>query len=169
MFTSNVDGQFQRAGFPEESVYECHGSIHYLQCAGPCGDAIWPADGTRVVVDEQTMRAEGDLPRCGRCGGLARPNVLMFGDGQWSEARAARQAARYRGWLKRARGAKLAVIECGAGTAVPTVRLESERAANRPGATLVRINLREPAVPASRHVPLSLGAAEALKAINAFL
>ncbi|MCO4774205.1 MAG: hypothetical protein KDA24_29510 [Deltaproteobacteria bacterium] len=30
VFTSNVDGQFQRAGY--ETVCEVHGSIHHLQC-----------------------------------------------------------------------------------------------------------------------------------------
>src|SRR4051812_41712489 len=48
VFTSNVDGHFERAGFPAERVLECHGSIHFLQCARPCGEAIWPADGVRV-------------------------------------------------------------------------------------------------------------------------
>src|SRR5262245_53491765 len=38
VFTSNVDGQFQRAGFAAERVLECHGSIHFLQCAQPCGN-----------------------------------------------------------------------------------------------------------------------------------
>lgn len=36
VFTSNVDGQFQKEGFPEESVAECHGSIQFLQCTEPC-------------------------------------------------------------------------------------------------------------------------------------
>lgn len=36
VFTSNVDGQFQRAGFGEDVVAECHGSIHHLQCTRPC-------------------------------------------------------------------------------------------------------------------------------------
>src|SRR6266508_1289115 len=39
--TSNVDGQFQKAGFPEERVLEVHGSIHHLQCTSPCSPAIW--------------------------------------------------------------------------------------------------------------------------------
>jgi NAD-dependent SIR2 family protein deacetylase len=30
--TSNVDGQFQKAGYGEDKVYEVHGSIHLLQC-----------------------------------------------------------------------------------------------------------------------------------------
>ena len=30
VFTSNVDGHFQKAGFPSARVYECHGSIHRI-------------------------------------------------------------------------------------------------------------------------------------------
>ncbi|MDQ3578948.1 MAG: NAD-dependent protein deacetylase, partial [Actinomycetota bacterium] len=33
VFTSNVDGQFQRAGFTD--VAEVHGTIHWLQCLVP--------------------------------------------------------------------------------------------------------------------------------------
>ena len=32
VFSSNVDGQFQKAGFTEEQIHECHGSIHHLRC-----------------------------------------------------------------------------------------------------------------------------------------
>jgi NAD-dependent SIR2 family protein deacetylase len=78
VFTSNVDGQFQRAGF--DGVVEAHGSIHHLQCVRPCSDDVWPADGVQVDVDGATMRAVPPLPRCRRCGGLARPNILKFGD-----------------------------------------------------------------------------------------
>src|SRR5262245_41039497 len=80
VFTSNVDGHFQRAGFPEERVLECHGSIHHLQCAERCTPDVWPADGVEVEVDEATVRARSELPRCPRCGAVARPNILMFGD-----------------------------------------------------------------------------------------
>jgi NAD-dependent SIR2 family protein deacetylase len=165
VFTSNVDGQFQRAGFSPDQVVECHGSIHLLQCARPCGNDVWAADGVRVEVDEATMRAAGDLPRCPACGGAARPNVLMFGDGHWLEHRTEDQHRRYADWL-RARSGRLVVVECGAGTGVPTVRRESERVARRPGATLVRVNVREPHVPPRGHVGLPLGAAAALAAID---
>jgi hypothetical protein len=60
VFTSNVDGQFQRAGF--DGVAECHGSIHHLQCLVDCGQPVWSADGTVVDVDETTMRARTDVP-----------------------------------------------------------------------------------------------------------
>ena len=32
VYTSNVDGHFQKAGFSQDQVCECHGSIHHLQC-----------------------------------------------------------------------------------------------------------------------------------------
>ncbi len=82
VFTSNVDGQFQKAGFAPERIVECHGSIHHLQCAILCCAAIWAADALRLEVDAAACRARSALPRCPHCGGLARPNILMFGD--WS-------------------------------------------------------------------------------------
>src|SRR5438270_529717 len=37
VFTTNVDGQFQKAGFPDDRLVERHGSIHHLQCLRRCG------------------------------------------------------------------------------------------------------------------------------------
>src|SRR6185369_1821164 len=79
--TSNVDGQFQKAGFAEDRLLEVHGSIHHLQCLRPCCPAIW-ANEEQIPVDMATMRAD-HIPRCPHCGGVARPNVLMFGDFSW--------------------------------------------------------------------------------------
>src|SRR5689334_1769793 len=91
VFTSNVDGQFQKAGFAEGDVVECHGSIHFLQCTGRCGQEIWPADAVRVEVDEATIRARSELPKCPACAAIARPNILMFDDWAWDDARASEQ------------------------------------------------------------------------------
>src|SRR5512137_2689791 len=65
--TSNVDGQFQKAGFPEDAILEVHGSIHYLQCTSPCSPDIWDNHET-IPVDLTTMRA-AHIPRCIRCRG----------------------------------------------------------------------------------------------------
>ena len=54
--TSNVDGQFQKAGFPEDRVLEVHGSIHHLQCTTPCSDGIW-TNGETFEIDLETMRS----------------------------------------------------------------------------------------------------------------
>lgn len=119
-FTSNVDGQFQRAGFDGERVCEIHGSIHHLQCAGPCGDRLWPADGFEPEVDEEVCELVNEPPRCPACGGIARPNILLFGDPDWIEARTTNQRQRLDEWM--AGAWRLVVIELGAGTEIPTVR-----------------------------------------------
>jgi NAD-dependent SIR2 family protein deacetylase len=41
VFTSNVDGQFQKAGFPADRVHEYHGSIHSVQRLKPRNRDIW--------------------------------------------------------------------------------------------------------------------------------
>lgn len=167
VFTSNVDGQFQKAGFWDDSILECHGSIHHLQCLQHCRE-ITSAEGLEIAVDAETFRAHPPLPSCPRCGGLARPNVLMFGDWAWLPERTAAQERRFAAWLDDLGDSRLAIVEVGAGTAVPTVRMTSERVARRPGATLIRINLREPEVPNS-HIGIPLGGLDALQAIEARL
>jgi NAD-dependent SIR2 family protein deacetylase len=165
VFTSNVDGQFQRAGF--DGVAECHGSIHHLQCLVDCGQPVWSADGTVVDVDETTMRARPPLPACPGCGALARPNILMFGDVEWVMDRSAEQVRAHRAWLREHRG-HLVVVEIGAGTAIPTVRREAEVASAATGA-LVRINVREPDVRHGRGGGEAHPAAAALTALDALL
>jgi NAD-dependent SIR2 family protein deacetylase len=167
VFTSNVDGQFQRAGFDPGRIVECHGAIDHLQCLEGCGVGIFPAEGVHLDVDPETFRARGPLPRCPRCGALARPNILMFGDGGWDEARTAAQEGRLEAWLAGAQGERLVLVESGAGTAVPSVRHFGERLLrNFPGLLLVRLNLREPEVPAG-HVGVAQCALAALRAIDA--
>ena len=168
VFTSNVDGHFQRAGFDPERVMEVHGSLDYLQCSGSCGIGIFPADEARVMVEEESMRAREPLPACPRCACLARPNVLMFGDWGWDDARASEQRQRLEDWLQSACTRRLVIIECGAGTAIPTVRRFCEEIALQSGGLLVRINVREPEVPEGQ-VSLPLGALESLRQIDELL
>ena len=163
VFTSNVDGQFQRAGFAERAVCEVHGSIHHLQCLRPCSDAIWPADAFAPQVDRATGRLLNDPPSCPHCGGHARPNVLMFGDGDWVGARTDAQVQRLQRWRTRTRHA--VAIELGAGTAVATVRAFVERC----GLPYIRINPTDAAVASPRGISLEMRALAALNAIDALL
>jgi NAD-dependent SIR2 family protein deacetylase len=164
--TSNVDGQFQKAGFEEEKVLEVHGSIHHLQCLSPCSDAIWP-NREEIPVDHATMRAE-KIPRCPHCGGVARPNILMFGDFSWLSFRTDTQEGRFAMFLEEQGGRDIVVIEVGAGTAIPTIRSLSERLGRRRGTTVVRINPQEPWIDAP-HLSIPDGALSALWSIGAIL
>jgi NAD-dependent SIR2 family protein deacetylase len=164
VFTSNVDGQFQKAGFPDDRIFECHGSIHFLQCAGPCSSAIWPADDVMVDVDPASIRAKPPLPICPACGGIARPNIVMFDDLDCLPNRTAEQHRRYREWFRPIASSRVVAVELGAGTAIPTVRIECSLLAS----TLIRINPREPEVPAGQ-ISVPLGALDALTKIDAVL
>ena len=66
----------------------------------------------------------------------------------------------------RTRRRDLAVVEIGAGAALPTVRRQAEFASAATGA-LVRINVREPQVRDPRGVGISAPAAEVLLALDA--
>lgn len=159
--TSNVDGQFQRAGFAADRLCEIHGSIHFLQCShGGCRAGIWPADGFLPEVDEQACRLLNALPVCPGCGALARPNILMFGDAQWCDERTDAQYRALSEWLEGVR--RPVVIEIGAGTAIPSIRRLGERFER-----LIRINPRESQVPRPAAIGLAMGGLEALQAIGA--
>ncbi len=168
VFTSNVDGQFQKAGYDEKKIVEIHGSIHHLQCTRPCIDDIWSAEGVEVEIDMERFEAKEPLPGCKHCGAIARPNILMFGDWEWISHRTAGQEFRFERWLEKVEDMdyKLVIIEIGAGTAVPTVRLLSERVASSFDGTLIRINPRDFKVPSKRDISIPLGGLEGIKRIT---
>ncbi len=140
VFTSNVDGQFSKAGFEAPQITECHGAIGHLQCSVPCRNAIWEAPAEAVNIDPDSFRASGELPLCPYCGAIARPNILMFGDGNWISDRSDRQSANFNRWLQRRDPDwRLVKIEIGAGSDVPSVRWQLQQL---PG-QLIRINPRE--------------------------
>lgn len=167
VFTSNVDGHFQRSCFGEDAVCEVHGSLLHLQCVRPCSSAIWDAADLRIEIDPTTFRAKGDLPRCPHCGSLARPNVLMFGDSKWRSERSDAQLEALDSWASGIESRQLVVIEMGAGTAIPTVRHFGESLQSQ-GATLIRINPRESFGPQGT-IALDFGAREGLRAIDELL
>ena len=167
VFTSNVDGQFQKAGFEPDRLYECHGSIHHLQCTQPCGDEIWAADDVHPDIDTDSCTLTNALPSCPRCGAMARPNILMFGDGAWVGHRSAAQARQLAHWLSQVE--RPVVIEIGAGQAVPSVRSFSQRMVGPFGARLVRINTDDPRVPSAMDVGLPMPGLPCLLAIDDLL
>jgi NAD-dependent SIR2 family protein deacetylase len=168
VFTSNVDGHFQKAGLDEQRIMERHGSIHYLQCTEPCSSDIWSTGELRIEVDSDTIRTKSAPPRCPNCQALARPNILMFNDQEWLSFRCQEQRSCYLNWLQSLKGKRIVAIEFGAGLAIPTVRQECESRA----ATLIRVNPREPeirSVHSLRGISLSLGALDAIRGIDSLL
>jgi NAD-dependent SIR2 family protein deacetylase len=164
--TSNVDGQFQKAGFDEDKICEIHGSIHHLQCTKDKDHGIWSADEDNIEVDMEIFKAVSPLPLCPACCGLARPNILMFGDWDWIGNRSDMQMKRFGRWKLDLvnESKKVAVIEIGAGTAISSIRRMSESAAKQFRTSLIRMNPREAqGLPGT--IKLPLGGLEAIRQI----
>lgn len=66
--TQNIDGLHQKAG--SRNVYELHGSVHRNYCV-KCGRFFGP---------DYVREAEG-IPRCDACGGLIKPDVVLYEEG----------------------------------------------------------------------------------------
>lgn len=163
IFTSNVDGQFQKAGFDDMKIVECHGSIHYNQCANNCSSILWSNHDDTVEVDETLFRAKEPMPSCLICQKLARPNILMFGDGGWNSNRSNEQSARFVLWKEKVikEAQSLCIIEIGAGENIPTVRDMGEWLCKNPKATLIRINPKDTWVNSCQY-SLKMGGLEGL-------
>jgi NAD-dependent SIR2 family protein deacetylase len=155
--TSNVDGIALRA-WPDILHAEVHGSIHHWQCTVPCCGDLWPAG--EVAFDQERFELTGELPRCHRCGSVARPNILMFGDSTWISRRTDGQEQALSAWFADHSGAL--ALEIGAGSAIATIR----HLCARTGGGVVRINPDhdEPDEPPAT-VTIRSGAAAALTAI----
>jgi NAD-dependent SIR2 family protein deacetylase len=171
IFTSNVDGQFQKAGFDESMIHECHGSIHHLQCTDQCPSGVWNADSFLPDIDEENCKLLNAPPTCPICGKLARPNIVMFGDWNWESSRRENQRLQENKWFTNFASSlgNLVIVEMGAGTAIPSVRHFSQRISREYGARIVRINPRESQVPSSKDVGIPTGTLEALRGIDTAL
>jgi NAD-dependent SIR2 family protein deacetylase len=167
VITSNIDGMFLAAGFAADRVVEGHGSMHFMQCTRPCTPAIWSAETCAFELDEARQLAPSP-PTCRDCGAPARPNVFMFGDRFFNSGRAEEQLRSFDAWQEATRPRRFAVIECGAGTAVPTIRDKCHAFARQRDVPLVRINPAE-SDPEEGVIGIPLDARTALERIQALL
>lgn len=106
-------------------------------------------------------------PVCPYCGGLVRPNILMFDDWDWIDSRTTDQGQRQQAWLSAV--TRPVLIELGAGTAIPSVRHFSQRVIRQFGGRLVGINPNECEVQTRLDVGLTVGAAAGLSVISKLL
>ena len=68
VITQNIDGLHQKAG--SKIVYELHGSVLRNYCLN-CGKSF---------SAEYIKNTEG-VPHCDKCGGLIKPDVVLYGEG----------------------------------------------------------------------------------------
>lgn len=123
VLTTNVDHQFQRAGFDKKRLFYTQGDYGLLQCTKPCCQKTWDnEDQVREMVEKQKdMRIPTELiPHCPNCGRLMTTNLRsddqFVEDEGWHEA-----AQRYEAFTEKARGKKLLLLELGVGMNTPGI------------------------------------------------
>ena len=121
VLTTNVDHQFQMAGFDKKRLFYTQGDYGLWQCSQPCHQETYDNEETvrRMAAEQRDMRVPPELvPRCPRCGRPMTMNLrcdsTFVEDAGWHAA-----AGRYAEFLRRHRGGADAVPGAGCGRQHP--------------------------------------------------
>ena len=147
VITTNVDHQFQLAGFPKERLFYTQGDYGLWQCSEPCHDETYDNYETvkRMVEEQRDMRVPTELvPRCPKCGKPMTMNLRIDGtfveDAGWHAA-----ANRYHEFLEAHADGNVLYLELGVGGNTPVIiKYPFWRYTNaNPQATYACVNLGE--------------------------
>jgi NAD-dependent SIR2 family protein deacetylase len=145
VLTTNVDGQFVKAGFNQNRVFTPQGDYAYFQCSRPCSNDLYP--NQEIVESLLASMASGsfairseDIPRCPHCDGFLEPNIRKgsnFVESPWME-----KHHDLNKFLERSGSGRLLLLEFGVGFNTPSiVRYPFERiAATQDDSLLIRVN-----------------------------
>jgi len=73
VITQNVDNLHQKAGVPDDKVFELHGNMQWVVCLG-CGKR-YPFEHIKARLDQGE-----EVPDCEACHGLLKPDAVFFGE-----------------------------------------------------------------------------------------
>ena len=123
VLTTNVDHQFQLAGFDKKRLFYTQGDYGLFQCSGPCCEETFDnEDAVRAMYAEQRdMRIPSELvPRCPHCGRELTTNLRaddkFVQDAGWYAA-----SARYDDFVRRHEGLSVLYFELGVGYNTPAI------------------------------------------------
>ncbi len=123
VITTNVDHQFQLAGFPKERLFYTQGDYGLWQCSVPCHDKTYDNYETvkRMVEEQRDMRVPSELvPMCPVCGKPMsmnlRADATFVEDEGWHAA-----AERYTAFLQAKSLKRTLFFELGVGGNTPGI------------------------------------------------
>ncbi|MCD7855805.1 MAG: Sir2 silent information regulator family NAD-dependent deacetylase [Clostridiales bacterium] len=123
VLTTNVDHQFQKAGFDKKRLFYTQGDYGLWQCSKPCHNKTYDnEEAVRQMVREQKdMQIPSELiPRCPVCGAPMTMNLRC--DGTFVEDEGWRKASeRYSDFIRRHKNFHILFLELGVGANTPII------------------------------------------------
>ena len=123
VLTTNVDHQFQLAGFDKKRLFYTQGDYGLWQCSEPCHQRTYDNEETvrRMFAEQQDMKVPSELvPRCPVCGRPMTMNLraddTFVQDEGWYQAQ-----SRYQDFLRRHDGLRVVFLELGVGGNTPVI------------------------------------------------
>lgn len=123
VITTNVDHQFQLAGFDKKRLFYTQGDYGLWQCSKPCHQKTY--DNEEAVRQMVARQKDGKIPselipRCPVCGAPMTMNLrcdmTFVQDDGWYAA-----SGRYEDFLRRHEGMHLLLLELGVGANTPVI------------------------------------------------
>ncbi len=151
VLTTNVDHQFQLAGFDKKRLFYTQGDYGLWQCSKPCHHKTYDNEAAvrQMVKEQKNMKIPSELvPRCPVCG--APMNVNLRCDDTFVEDEGWHAASeRYSLFLRRHQRMKTLFLELGTGMNTPgIIKFSFWRMVHEwPDATYACINLNEAYAP----------------------
>ena len=123
VLTTNVDHQFQLAGFDKKRLFYTQGDHGLWQCSEPCHQRTYDNEEIvrRMWAEQRDMKIPSELaPRCPVCGkpmimNLRCDDTFVQDDGWYAAAQ------RYEDFLRRHDGLRVVFLELGVGGNTPVI------------------------------------------------
>ncbi len=147
VITTNVDHQFQKAGFDKQRLFYTQGDYGLFQCAKPCHQKTYDNEEMvkRMIAEQQDMRIPSELvPHCPVCGGPMKVNLradeTFVEDEGWHAA-----SERYTEFIRRHKDGRVLFLDLGSGGNTPVIfKIPFIRwTMQNPNATYATVNLGE--------------------------
>lgn len=147
VLTTNVDHQFQRAGFDKNRLFYTQGDYGLWQCSKPCHDKTYDNEEAvrQMIAEQKDMKVPTEwIPKCPVCGAPMTMNLRcdtsFVQDEGWYAA-----ANCYKGYIRRNSNSHILFLELGVGMNTPVIIKYPfwQMTAQNPNAVYTCVNLGE--------------------------